>query len=65
MNQRKLYDPATTVPTACPVGRCQAIRLPGQTKVITCAHDLDPSGRRPKQCLNHVDPATAPFPEGY
>lgn len=56
-----LFDPATTVPTSCPVGHCQAIRLPNQQRVPTCAHDLDREhGRkRPRECLNAVDPATS------
>jgi hypothetical protein len=64
--QPALFDAARTTPTACPVGHCQAIRLPNQDKVATCAHDLDPERRRrPRGCLNTYDPATAPFPEGY
>ena len=67
MNQRALFDPATTVPTPCPVGHCQAIRHPGQQKVVTCAHDqqvatTDIPGRRPRGCLNAIDPAHQPIP---
>ncbi len=66
MNQPELFSPAATVPQACPVGHCQAIRLPDQDRVLTCAHDLDPEpSRRPRGCLNAYDPATAPMPEGY
>jgi hypothetical protein len=64
-NQHELFDPSTTVPTACPVGWCPAIRLPAQTKVPTCAHDLDREGPRPRGCLNAHDPAHAPWPEGF
>lgn len=66
MNQPALFDASKTCPTPCPVGHCAAIRFPSQDKVPTCAHDLDPEHRaRPKGCLNTIDPATAPFPEGY
>lgn len=64
MNDRALFDVSQTVPTTCNV--CQAIRQPGQTKTDKCAHDHDPEPRRrPKNCLNAHDPATAPFPEGF
>lgn len=64
--QRELFDPTTTVPTACPVGHCQAVRLPGQDRVVTCAHDLDPERRhRPRACLNAIDNTQTPFPDGY
>jgi hypothetical protein len=64
--QEELFDVSQTVHTACPAGHCQAIRQPGQQKVITCAHDLeqDPRGR-PRGCLNAYDPATAPLPHGF
>lgn len=66
MSQAELFDVDETVPHACPEGHCQAIRLPGQTSVPTCAHDLDPDRkRRPRGCLNAYDPATAPLPEGF
>jgi hypothetical protein len=68
VNQPELFDASKTVPTACPVGACAAIRLPGQHRVPTCAHDLsteDPRGKRPRHCLNTIDPATTPFPEGF
>lgn len=69
MNQPELFDVSRTVPTACPAGHCQAIRLPGQQRVVTCEYDLEPAhpyrGKRPKGCLNTYDPATAPLPEGY
>jgi hypothetical protein len=66
MNQPELFDVSRTVPTACPAGHCQAIRLPGQHRVLTCAHDLEPDRRkRPNGCLNTYDPATAPMPEGF
>ncbi len=56
MTQSELFDPADTVPEACPHGHCQAIRHPGQHQVITCAHDLNPEHRpRPKGCLNAID----------
>jgi len=67
-NQMPMFDVSRTVPTACPVGSCAAIRLPGQDQVPTCAHDLnrdEPRGKRPRACLNTIDPATTPFPEGY
>jgi len=68
-NQRELFDVSRTVATACPVGSCQAIRLAGQDgNVPTCAHDLSRDelrGKRPRHCLNTIDPTTAPFPEGY
>ena len=63
MSQTALFDPAATVPAACPEGNCQAIRLPGQHRVPTCAHDLDPeTRRRPKGCLNAYQPETAEIP---
>lgn len=63
MNQPELFDPSRTVPTACPVGRCQAIRLPGQTRVVTCAHDLERElGKRPKGCLNTYRPEHVEIP---
>ena len=69
MNERPLFDPSTTVATACPVPACGAIRLPGQTTVPTCHTDqqraLGDWQRRPRHCLNALDPSTAPFPEGY
>lgn len=66
MNEPTLFDPGRIVAQACPVGGCQAIRLPGQDRVPTCAHDLEPEHRRrPNGCLNTVDPTTMPFPEGY
>lgn len=62
-DQPALFDPARTVATSCPVPHCQAIRLPNQQRVITCAHDLDPERKtRPKSCLNRVDPATSEIP---
>lgn len=61
-----LFDPANLAEQRCPVPGCGAIRFPQQNKAITCAHDLDPNRRRrPRECLNRVDPAIAPFPEGY
>ena len=55
-NQNQLFDVSRTIPTSCPKGHCQAIRLPGQDRVPTCAHDLDPDRKhRPKHCLNAVD----------
>lgn len=65
MTQRELFDPARTVAIACPVGHCQAIRLPGQDRVITCAHDLDPQRKRPRGCLNAIDNSKTDFPEGF
>jgi hypothetical protein len=63
MNQPELFDVSQTVSTACPVGHCQAIRTPGQTKVVTCAHDLDPeTRRRPRGCLNTYRPEHAEIP---
>lgn len=65
-DQPALFDPSRTGPQPCPVPHCQAIRLPAQDRVITCAHDLDPERRtRPRHCLNAIDPATAAFPDGY
>lgn len=59
-----LFDPNQTQPATC--AHCQAMRLPGQQRAITCAHDLDREQRkRPAGCLNRTDPATAPFPDGY
>lgn len=54
----------------CPVPGCGAILTNGQQPpIVTCRHDLDPPDqrpyRRPKGCVNHYDPATAPFPEGF
>lgn len=61
--QPALFQADKLVPTACPVGYCQALRLPGQTKVPTCAHDLDPeSRRRPSGCLNEYRPEHAEIP---
>ena len=59
MNDPQLFDPERTIPTACPVGHCEAIRLPGQDRVVTCSHDLEPAHpyrtKRPKGCLNAID----------
>lgn len=67
MNQPALFDASKVSPTPCPVPHCGAIRLAGQTtRLITCAHDLEPQQRRrPRQCLNAWDPTADPFPEGY
>ena len=66
VNQPELFDVTRTVPTACPVGNCQAIRLPGQHQVSTCAHDLEPEHRRrPNGCLNTIDNRHSVWPEGY
>lgn len=64
MNQRELFDPDRTVATSCPIGHCQAVRLPSQTgRIISCAHDLDPeSRRRPSGCLNEYRPEHAEIP---
>ena len=68
-DQTDLFDVSQTVWTACPVGHCQAIRTAGQEgRLLSCAHDLsqrEPRGKRPRHCLNTIDPATTPFPEGY
>lgn len=62
----RLFDPATTTPTRCPVGSCGAIRFPGQDRVPTCDVDRQRATgdwvRRPKACLNQHDPATASIP---
>lgn len=63
MNQTELFDAARTTPCPCPIGTCPAIRFPGQERVITCAHDLDPEHRRrPKGCLNTYDQTNAAIP---
>lgn len=66
MNERPLFDVAA-LSTTCPVPGCQAIRLPDQDRVVTCAHDQavaigDVPGRRPRGCLNTYDPSTSPIP---
>lgn len=64
--QRPLFDPTSLQALPCPVPGCQAIRTPGQTgRIITCSHDLDRDGRRPRGCLNRVDNAHTPWPQGY
>lgn len=56
-----LFDPDQTQPVIC--AHCQAMRLPGQTRALTCAYDLDrEQRRRPHHCLNAHDPATSPIP---
>jgi hypothetical protein len=70
MTQGSLFDPERTMPTACTVPGCGAIRLPGQDTVVTCRCDLDRAvdgwtGNRPRLCLNVWDPSAAQFPEGY
>lgn len=63
MKQTELFNPARTMPCPCPVGWCQAIRLPGQDRVITCAHDLNPEHRRrPRGCLNTYQQEHAEIP---
>ena len=66
-DQAELFDVASTQPQACPTPGCGAIRLAGQTdRIVTCQHDLEPEHRRrPRACLNAIDPATTSFPEGY
>lgn len=60
---RALFDPDKVTDTSCPVPWCGAIRLAGQDKVITCAHELDPEHRRrPKGCLNTYRPEHTPIP---
>lgn len=62
-----LFDADQLVEKPCPVNGCGAIRLPGQDRVATCRHDLEPPDdrpyRRPNGCLNR-QPANQ-FPEGY
>ena len=67
VRQPALFDPARTLPQACPVPGCQTIRTPGQTgHLITCAHDRDLAlgqlGKRPKHCLNRIDNAHQEIP---
>lgn len=65
-DQPALFDPRTTTAQACPAGHCQAIRTPGQQgRLLTCAHDLQPEGRRPRGCLNAIDNSKTDFPEGF
>lgn len=66
-DQAELFDVSRTVPTACPVPGCGAIRLPDQHKVVTCATDLERAsagwtGARPKACLNTHNPDAADIP---
>lgn len=66
-DQLRLLDPSQTVPTPCPVGHCPAIRYPGQERVLTCSHDknvatTDAPGRRPRSCLNTIDPSQTEIP---
>lgn len=66
-DQPALFPPATTL-TVCPA--CQATRQPGEHKAPACVVDRDRQAgirtpRRPHNCLNLVDPASAPFPDGY
>lgn len=60
MTEPSLFDPDTTITVQC--ASCGATRQPGQDRVPTCAHDLEPQGKRPKACLNTIDPATARIP---
>jgi hypothetical protein len=68
MTDRPLFDVDRTVPTACPVPGCNAIRLPGQDKVTNCQVDAARAVEwtaRPKACLNQFDPTANPWPEGF
>lgn len=63
--QQPLFDSSRTQPLPCAVPGCQAIRLPDQQRVPTCAWDLERDGRRPRGCLNRVDNAHTAWPKGY
>ena len=71
MTQPSLFDPNTTAPQRCQVPDCTAVRPAGQNGLIQgCRHDLDRNAgivgyRRPKLCVNTIDPATYPWPEGF
>lgn len=69
MTQPELFDKQQVTDTVCPVPGCQAIRFAGQQRAPTCRHDRDQAlgnyGRRPKQCVNTIDPATSPWPDGF
>lgn len=57
-----LFDPASTVPQTCQA--CGATRQPDEQRAPACAADRDHE-RRPHQCLNRIDNATTPWPDGY
>jgi hypothetical protein len=69
MTQTTLFDTAPLIPIYCHVKGCQAIKLPTDSVAPACLVDakriLGITTRRPTQCLNHYDPANAPFPEAY
>lgn len=58
-----LFDAAKLAEQRCPA--CGAIRFPQQPRAVTCHHDLNREGRRPRGCLNRVDNAHTPWPDGY
>ena len=61
-NQRELFDVSRTTAALCPV--CKATRQHDEERAPACAADRDQT-RWPHQCLNRIDNATAPFPDGY
>jgi hypothetical protein len=68
VSDRTLFDPDRTIAVECTV--CGATRQPGEPTAPSCSVDRDRSAgdtfaKRPRACLNTVDPATAPFPPGY
>jgi hypothetical protein len=64
-----LFDPDSLEPASCRVLSCSATRLQGES-ARGCAYDLQAHldlhsrdwPRRPRQCLNAHDPATAGLP---
>lgn len=69
VNQPELFDASMTVATTCSV--CGATRQPDEPRAPACTVDRDRDAgvhqyrRRPVGCLNQIDNATAPWPDGY
>lgn len=63
----ELFDASRVVDAVCPV--CGALRPAGEPRAVDCQIDRDRDAgafpRRPAGCLNAIDPAHAPFPEGF
>jgi hypothetical protein len=61
-NDPQLFDVSRTTAALCPA--CKATRLPNEQRAPACAADRDHE-RRPHNCLNRIDNATTPWPNGY
>lgn len=60
-----LFDVKRLGPIVCHV--CGATRDPDEPRAVACSVDRDRElyPRRPTGCLNAIDPAHTPFPDGY